>query len=59
MSTTKYFPYGVSLSKGQLEKLAKAYSNKTPITLRLSRDELSGSDELMLTKTQLKKYKSQ
>ena len=55
MTTTKYFPYGVSLSKGQLEKLAKAYLNKTPITLRLSRDELSGSDELMLTKTQLKR----
>ena len=52
---TEYHAYGVKLSKGQLEKLAKAYANKTPITLRLSRDELSGSDELMLTKTQLKK----
>ena len=52
---TEYHAYGVKLSKGQLEKLAKAYANKTPITIRLSRDELSGSDELMLTKTQLKK----
>ena len=53
--TTKYHSYGVKLSEGQLKKLAKAYSTKSPITLRLSRDELSGSDELMLTKTQLKK----
>ena len=55
--TTKYFSHGVNLSKGQLEKLAKAYSNNSAITLRLSRDELNGSDELMLTKTQLKKIK--
>ena len=25
---TKYYPYGVSLSKGQLEKLSRAYNNK-------------------------------
>ena len=43
------------MSKGQLTKLARAYSTKSPITLRLSKDELRGSDELMLTKTQLKK----
>ena len=53
--TTKYHSHGVKLSQGQLTKLARAYSTKSPITLRLSRDELSGSDELMLTKTQLKK----
>lgn len=31
-----YFPYGVSLSKGQLEKLSKAYNNKSAITIRLA-----------------------
>ena len=54
---TQYFPYSVKLSKGQLEKLSKAYSNNSAITLRLSKSELKGSDELMLTKTQLKKSK--
>ena len=39
---TKYYPYGVSLSKGQLEKLSRAYNNNSAITIRLTRNELSG-----------------
>ena len=52
---TKYYPYGVSLSKGQLEKLSRAYNNNSAITIRLARNELSGPHELMLTKTQINK----
>ena len=45
------------LSAGQKEKLAKALSNKSAITIRLSKSDLTGSDEIMLTKTQLKRFK--
>ena len=44
--------YGVSLSKGQLETLSRAYNNNSAITIRLARKGLSGPHELMLTKTQ-------
>ena len=54
---TKYYPYGVSLSKGQLEKLSRAYNNNSAIAIRLARKELSGPHELMLTKTQINKLK--
>ena len=39
---TKYYPYGVALSEGQLENLSRAYNNKSAITIRLARNELSG-----------------
>ena len=45
---TKYYRYGVSLSKGQLEKLSRAYNNNSAITIRLAR---------MLTKTQINKLR--
>ena len=54
---TKYYPYGVSLSKGQLEKLSRAHDNSSAITIRLARNELFGPHELMLTKTQINKLK--
>ena len=54
---TNYYAYGVSLSKGQLEKLLRAYNNNSVITIRLARNELSGPHELMLTKTQINKLK--
>ena len=52
---TKYFEYGVNLSKGQKTNLAKAIQTNSELTLRLKNNQLSGSDELMLTKTQLNK----
>ena len=52
---TKYFEYGVNLSEGQKENLAKAIQTNSELTLRLKNNQLSGSDELMLTKTQLNK----
>ena len=54
---TKYYSHGVSLSKGQLEKLSRAYNNNSAITIRLARNELSGPHELMLTKTKINKLK--
>ena len=52
-----YIKYAVNLSAGQKETLAKALSNKSAITIRLTNSDLTGSDELMLTKTQLKRIK--
>ena len=52
---TNYFEYGVNLSVGQKENLAKAIQTNSELTLRLKNNQLRGSDELMLTKTQVKK----
>ena len=54
---TTYHPHGVKLSTGQRQKLAKAYRDNSAITIRLSNDELSGSDQLMLTNRQIMKLK--
>ena len=50
-----YVQYGVKLSDGQKDKLARTLSNKSAITIRLTKSDLTGSDHLMLTKTQLKR----
>ena len=50
---TTYIPHGVTLSQNQRVKLAKALEKREPITIRLSHSELTGPDELMLTKTQI------
>ena len=52
---TNCFEYGVNLSVGQKENLAKAIQTNSELTLRLKNNQLRGSDELMLTKTQVKK----
>ena len=52
-----YIKYGVNLSNGQKDKLARALSNKSAITIRLTKSDLTGSDDMMLTKTQLKRIK--
>ena len=49
---TTYFEYGVNLTDNQKRRLATAMNNRTPLTLRLKHSNLSGNDELMLTKTQ-------
>ena len=54
---SNYHPHGVKLSEGQKKKLAKAYRDNSAITIRLSNDELSGSDQLMLTNRQIVKLK--
>ena len=50
-----YFQYNLSLTKGQKEKMLKAYQKKAPFTLRLKNTQLRGSDPLMLTQTQIKR----
>ena len=52
---TSYFEYGVKLSDNQKRNLASAMNSWSPLTLRLKHRNLSGNDELMLTKTQLKR----
>ena len=54
---TKYYPYCVSFTKGQLEKLLRAYNNNSAITIRLARNELSFPHELMLKKIQINKLR--
>ena len=54
---TTYIPHGVTLSQNQRVKLAKALEKREPITIRLSHSELTGPDELMLTKTQIGRIK--
>ena len=50
-----YFGYNVSLTQGQKEKMLKAYQKRAPFTLRLKNNQLSGPDNMMLTKTQIKR----
>ena len=52
---TNYYPHEVKLSENQKAKLAKAVKNNSAITVRLSKNESTGSDQMMLTKTQLKR----
>ena len=54
---TTYHPYKVNLSKGQKDKLRKAFQSKNPVTLRLKKTQLSGNDQLMLTANQIKRIK--
>ena len=52
---TSYFEYGVKLSDNQKRSLASAMNSRSPLTLRLKHGNLRGNDELMFTKTQLKR----
>ena len=52
---TTYFEYHVNLGDGQRASLAKAIESENEITLRLKNNQLMGNDELMLTKSQIKK----
>ena len=52
---TTYFEYSVNLTDNQKRSLASAMNNRTPLTLRIKHSNLSGNDELMVTKTQLKR----
>ena len=38
-----------------MQKLSRAYTTRSPITLRLEKSDLKGNTELMLTKTQIKR----
>ena len=51
---TTYHPYKVNLSKGQKSKLGRAFKANSALSLRLSANQTSGNDELMLTANQIK-----
>ena len=54
--STIYHPYQVNLTAGQAESVAKAMKHKTPITLRLSYNNLLRGDETVnLTQSQIHK----
>ena len=53
---TIYIAYGVTLSDSQRMKHDKHFvKGKSSITLRLSHNQLTGSDDIMLTQTQIEK----
>ena len=52
---TTYHPYKVNLSEGQKKKLGRAFKANSALSLRLSANQTSGSDELMLTANQIKR----
>ena len=52
-----YQKYNVNLTEGQKEKLRIYFQKRAPMTLRLSHNQLSGGDELLLTNTQIEKSK--
>ena len=52
---TTYHSHKVNLSEGQTKKLLTAIKNNNPLTLRLSNQDLSGNDTLMLTQRQINK----
>ena len=54
--STIYHPYRVNLTAGQAESVAKAMKHKTPITLRLTYNNLMRGDETVnLTQSQINK----
>ena len=54
---TKYHPHKVQLSDNQKKSLLDALLKKEGTTIRLKHEDLSGSDTLHLTETQIKKIK--
>ena len=52
---TTYHSHKVNLSKGQRMKLLSAIKNNSPLTIRLSKSDITGNDTLMLTQRQINK----
>ena len=50
-----YVKTGLTLSQNQKEKIKTAFQNKTGLTLKMNVNQLTGSDFLGLTKTQVKR----
>ena len=53
-----YVKVGLNLSPNQKEKIKQAFQNKTGLTLNFNSNQLSGTDFLGLTNTQIKKINS-
>ncbi len=50
-----YQEFGLNLTVTQKQKIARAINKKEAITIRLSKDQLHGSDKMMLTQQQINK----
>jgi hypothetical protein len=50
--------YGLSLSDAQIQKITRASNKNSAVTIRLSRNNLSGDHKLPLTQTQINKISS-
>ena len=50
-----YVEYGLTLTKGQADKLQRAASNGCPVSIRLAHANLSGDHRILLTRRQIQK----
>ena len=50
-----YVEYGLTLTKGQADKLQRAASNGCPVSIRLTHANLSGDHRILLTRRQAQK----
>ena len=57
MTQTKYEPYGVTLTVGQIQKIKKAHNNGLDVNIKISKANISGNDKLYLTESQINKIK--
>ena len=55
---TDYQLYGITLTKGQLEKILAASKKGHEVTLRLSKNNLHGDHKLPLTQRQINRIKN-
>jgi hypothetical protein len=55
---TEYYSHGLSLTDGQLKKLITSAKRQSSVSIRLSKDHLSGSHKLPLTKSQINRIKN-
>jgi hypothetical protein len=57
MTHTKYTPYGVTLTVGQIKKIKNAHNKNLDVTIKLAKKNLTGNDKLHLTELQINKIK--
>jgi hypothetical protein len=57
MTRTEYTPYGVTLTVGQIKKIKNAHNKKLNVTIKISKQNLTGNDKLHLTELQINKIK--
>ena len=57
MTQTKYMPYGVTLTAGQIRKIKNAHDKGLDVNIKISKANISGNDQLYLTESQINKLK--
>jgi hypothetical protein len=50
-----YTPYGVTLTIGQIKKIKNAHIKKENVTVKISKENLTGNNKLYLTELQINK----